>query len=353
MPANQSRVRPPQAFTLIELLVVIAIIALLLSILLPSLGHARESARQMVCGTNVRSVVQGFAMYGNDYQEQVMGSPSSSGADAAKGKFNGMAIQTYDWMGPLAHMTGHLGPGDGYDQASLTEQVRGERFNWYRTIKEYQCPANDITAVAFGSPGSFTAGRMVSYNTCTQFTSSTLPPPFGTGNSFPEKRGDYKPYLYRIGTDFMKVAVHEGHRYASIDTPPDFDTNILGNYGGAFGGAGPWRYGSKEMDRTAAPGEPGRTLFLSNPSKYFDSRWWAFRHGFKRASAVESSLPAYGNMGFFDGRVELFTDGDATRPDYWFPTGAQLTNKASFWAYTLQTWPELQQISASKPYFVP
>jgi prepilin-type N-terminal cleavage/methylation domain-containing protein len=54
------------AFTLIELLVVIAIIAVLISILLPALGAARESTRHLKCLTNLKGIGVGFQAYMND-----------------------------------------------------------------------------------------------------------------------------------------------------------------------------------------------------------------------------------------------------------------------------------------------
>jgi prepilin-type N-terminal cleavage/methylation domain-containing protein len=58
-----------RGFTLIELLVVIAIIALLVGILLPALGAARETARFTKCQVNVRSFALAANLYGNDSKD--------------------------------------------------------------------------------------------------------------------------------------------------------------------------------------------------------------------------------------------------------------------------------------------
>ncbi|MGD8452784.1 MAG: prepilin-type N-terminal cleavage/methylation domain-containing protein [Phycisphaerae bacterium] len=52
-----------QGFTLIELLVVVAIIALLISILLPSLQGARDRAKAAVCGANLRQMGVALELY--------------------------------------------------------------------------------------------------------------------------------------------------------------------------------------------------------------------------------------------------------------------------------------------------
>ena len=60
-----------RGFTLIELLVVIAIIALLIGILLPALGKARNASRITISLNNVRQIMLGFTTYRSEKKDQI------------------------------------------------------------------------------------------------------------------------------------------------------------------------------------------------------------------------------------------------------------------------------------------
>ena len=81
--------RRSSAFTLIELLVVVAIIALLIAILLPSLGRARERAKITQCLTNTRALALTYRVY--------MQTTGAIGMYAIQNKTGGLT----QWLGTM------------------------------------------------------------------------------------------------------------------------------------------------------------------------------------------------------------------------------------------------------------
>ncbi|MCG3125377.1 MAG: hypothetical protein CHACPFDD_00195 [Phycisphaerae bacterium] len=108
-------------FTLIELLVVVAIMALLISILLPSLNGARQQAKQLLCVTNLRSQGQASYFYAEQNRDTI-----------ARGET------------PRLHFSTVMLQGLGYDGSilGLYRSARGQAAyaEVLRKIPQFQCP---------------------------------------------------------------------------------------------------------------------------------------------------------------------------------------------------------------------
>ena len=113
MSLRKDRVHPGRhGFTLIELLVVIGIIAVLISILLPTLSRARESAKRTQCLSNLRQIVIYLNMYANANKQQVPLGFSQRQGDSTKAKQLNYHI-TIKTTAPFAH------PGTGIRYVGL------------------------------------------------------------------------------------------------------------------------------------------------------------------------------------------------------------------------------------------
>ena len=104
------------AFTLIELLVVIAIIALLVGILLPSLGLARGAGQRLVCASNARQLQLAASAYAVDHAGSYP--PGASDFRANLHRWHGSRTNPSEqFAADAAPLMGYMGDTPGTTQA--------------------------------------------------------------------------------------------------------------------------------------------------------------------------------------------------------------------------------------------
>ena len=118
------------AFTLIELLVVIAIIAILISILLPALGAAREEGGRAKCLANLKGIGSLGQMLANEDEENRMQTPHEfvvRKTPQSAGPLGGTIWNTVtvgdEWMGAGDHEWGGANGSDSDFSESLPNQI--------------------------------------------------------------------------------------------------------------------------------------------------------------------------------------------------------------------------------------
>lgn len=301
------------AFTLVELLVVISIIALLISILLPSLKSAREQAKTVKCMAQQKGIATAAASYESEENDWIPGSPSTTGSifytnvNAAVD-----AVQNWDFMGPLAAV-------------QMGMPFSGDRPTRFRQVTEgvFQCPANRLIALPFRPPAgqNFGPQRVVSYNTFRNFMlyPDDATTPIGNTGRYSNAAGQggqiggttklakhYKPQVSLVGTPAEKVFISDSSRF--IDSAGDltYDSDALVCCGGAFSDGGP----------TLQSQPRGSADFLRAFKIDDPERKWTYRHPRGKTPGIAAA--------FFDTHVEYMTVERSRTPSFWWPKGTLL-----------------------------
>lgn len=133
--------RTTRGFTLIELLVVISIIALLVGILLPALGAARRTARNVKCASNMRQLGLGFTSYATDNKDKYPANQPGT-ANNATWWYQADVIGPY-LPGDLTTNSGSIGGLALPCPSDIENAARSYTMNYWASSYKVVPPTND------------------------------------------------------------------------------------------------------------------------------------------------------------------------------------------------------------------
>jgi len=240
-----------KAFTLIELLVVIAIIALLISILLPSLSRARELSKRLVCASNAKGIGTSSKIYGNDNSEKWM-IPAFRRAKIDNGGIDYLAPAK---ISELRNETpGEVGFDREFSSTSETpaqpstgsEALSTTRAYWILvrsgdiTVKQYVCPSSGDKADETENLDlyyDFTAYENISYGYQVPFGPRDTQAREGMDNR-QVCAADKGPYYLQGSAPRFQQAGEGGEPIDLEDSPKSWRPFNSANHGGSSNGEG-------------------------------------------------------------------------------------------------------------------
>ena len=126
---TRSRRSRREAFTLIELLVVIPIIAILMAILMPALGRAREQGRRAACLSNCMQLVLAWSMYADENEDKIVNGAAGFGNTQSS------------WGEHLNERAWIEVNNFNADWETQLQQIRdGALYPYTKNVKAYRCP---------------------------------------------------------------------------------------------------------------------------------------------------------------------------------------------------------------------